>query len=82
VPVEKQIVIIYAGTNGFLDDLPVEDCLPFEKGLYDFMDSSYPTLGKSILEKKQLDDTLRGEVKKVLDEFKAKYLAEKKAGKN
>jgi F-type H+-transporting ATPase subunit alpha len=82
VPVEKQIVIIYAGTNGFLDDLPVEDCLPFEKGLYDFMDSSYPTLGKSILEKKQFDDTLRGEVKKVLDEFKAKFLTEKKAGKN
>ena len=82
VPVEKQIVIIYAGTNGFLDDLPVEDCLPFESGLYNFMDSSYASLGKSILEKKQLDDTLRVEIKKVLDEFKAKFLAEKKAGKN
>lgn len=79
VPVEKQIVIIYAGTNGFLDDLAVEDCLPFEKGLYDFMDSSYPALAKQILEKKQFDDPLRAEVKKVLDEFKAKYVAEKKA---
>src|SRR5207249_11198669 len=79
VPVEKQIVIIFAGTNGLLDDLPVEDCLPFKKGLYDFMDSSYPTLGKHILEKKQLDDTLRGEIQKVLQEFKAKFVAEKKS---
>jgi len=78
--VEKQIVIIFAGTNGFLDDLSVEDCLPFEKGLYDFMDSSYPQLGKKILEKKQLDDSLRTEVRKVLEEFKAKFVAEKKAG--
>jgi F-type H+-transporting ATPase subunit alpha len=79
LPVEKQIVIIYAGTNGFLDDLPVEDCLPFEKELYAFMDSSYPNLAKQILEKKQLDDAVKSELKKVLDEAKAKYLAEKKA---
>jgi F-type H+-transporting ATPase subunit alpha len=79
VPVEKQIVIIFAGTNGFLDDLAVEDCLPFEKGLYDFMDSSYPALAKQILEKKQFDDPLRAEVKKVLDEFKANFVADKKA---
>jgi F-type H+-transporting ATPase subunit alpha len=79
IRVEKQIVIIYAGTNGFLDDLAVEDCLPFEKGLYDFVDSSYPNLGKQILAKKQFDDPLRAETKKVLDEFKAKFLADKKA---
>jgi F-type H+/Na+-transporting ATPase subunit alpha len=79
LPVEKQIVIIYAGTNGFLDDLAVEDCLPFEKELYAFMDSSYPNLAKQILEKKQLDDTIKAELKKVLDEAKAKFLAEKKA---
>jgi len=82
LPVEKQIVIIYAGTNGFLDDLAVEDCLPFEKELYAFMDSSYPNLAKQILEKKQLDDTIKAELKKVLDEAKAKFLAEKNAVKN
>jgi len=81
LPVEKQIVIIYAGTNGFLDDLAVEDCLAFEKALYTFMDSSYPNLAKQILEKKQLDDTVKAELKKVLDEAKAKFLAEKKAVK-
>jgi F-type H+/Na+-transporting ATPase subunit alpha len=80
--VEKQIVIIFAGTNGLLDDLPVEDCLPFEKGLYDFMDSSYPQVGKKVAEKKQLDDSLRAEVRKMLEEFKAKFVAEKKALKS
>jgi F-type H+/Na+-transporting ATPase subunit alpha len=81
LPVEKQIVIVFAGTTGMLDDLAVEDCLPFEKELYAFMDSSYPNLAKQILEKKQLDDPLKAELKKVLDEAKAKYLAEKKAVK-
>jgi F-type H+-transporting ATPase subunit alpha len=76
--VEKQIVSIFAGTNGFLDDLAVEDCLPFEQALYEFMDSSYPALGKEIVEKRQLDDALRAEIRKMLEEFKAKFLAERK----
>jgi len=78
LPVEKQILIIFAGTNGTLDDVELEDCGAFEKGLYEFLDSSYPNLGRELAEKKQLDDTLRTEIRKVLDEFKAKFLAEKK----
>ncbi len=78
LPVEKQIVSIFAGTNGFLDDLGVEDCQPFEQALYEFMDSSYPALGKQIVEKRQLDDALRGATRKMLEEFKAKFLAERK----
>jgi F-type H+-transporting ATPase subunit alpha len=79
LPVEKQIVTIFTGTNGYLDDLEVEECLPFEHGLYDFMDSSYPSVGKQLVEKKQMDDALRAEIRKMLDEFKAKFLAERKA---
>ncbi|MBI1940264.1 MAG: F0F1 ATP synthase subunit alpha [Acidobacteria bacterium] len=79
LPVEKQIVTIFAGTNGFLDDLAVEDCLKFEQGLSEFMDASYPGLAKKIREKKQLDDALRTEMRKVLEEFKAKFLADRKA---
>jgi len=78
LPVEKQVVAIFAGTNGYLDDLEVEDCLPFEQGLYDFMDTSYPSVGKQLVEKKQMDDTLRAEIRQMLDEFKAKFLAERK----
>jgi F-type H+-transporting ATPase subunit alpha len=78
LPVEKQILIIFAGTNGYLDDFELEDCGPFEKSLYEFLDTSYPSLGKQVAEKKQLDDTLRAEVRKVLDEFKTKFQNDKK----
>ncbi len=80
--VEKQIVIIFAGTNGYLDGLAARDCASFEKALYTFMDSSYPAVAKSILEKKNLDDALKADLKKMLDEFKAKFVAEKKTVKS
>jgi len=79
LPVEKQILIIFAGTNGYLDDLAVEDCRTFEQGLYEFMDSSYPAVGSQLAQKKQIDEALRAEIRKVLDEYKAKFLAERKA---
>jgi F-type H+/Na+-transporting ATPase subunit alpha len=82
LPIEKQVVIIFAGTSGLLDDMAVEDLLEFEKALYEFMDSSYPQVGKKVAEKKQLDDELRAEIRRVLEEFKAKFLAEKKAIKS
>jgi len=80
LPVEKQVLIIFAGTNGYLDDLAVEECLPFEKSLYEMLDSSYPALGKRIVEKKELDEPLRAEIRKFLEECKAKFVAERKAG--
>ncbi len=79
LPVEKQIIIIFAGNNGYLDDLAVEDCRAFESGLYEFLDSSYPNIGKKIIEKKNLDDQLRKEIGKVIEEFKTKFLEERKA---
>ncbi len=79
LPVEKQILIIFATTSGYLDDLPVEQCLPFEQALYEFMDTAYPQVGKQIVEKKELTEPLRAEMKKMLDEFKAKFVADQKA---
>ncbi len=79
LPVEKQITIIFATTSGYLDDLPVEQCLPFEQGLYEFMDTAYPEVGKHIVEKKELTDEIKAELKKMLDEFKAKFVADSKA---
>jgi F-type H+/Na+-transporting ATPase subunit alpha len=81
LPVEKQVLIIFAGTNGYMDDVPLEGCGSFETELYEFVDSSYPNLGKELAEKKQLDDALRAEIRKVLDEFKAKFLADRSAAK-
>jgi F-type H+-transporting ATPase subunit alpha len=78
LPVEKQIATIFAGTGGYLDDLAVEDCLAFEAALHEFMDNSYPSVGRAIVEKKQIDDSLRTDLRKMLDEFKAKFTAERK----
>jgi F-type H+/Na+-transporting ATPase subunit alpha len=79
LPVEKQIAIIFAGTGGYLDDLPVEQCLVFEQALFEFMDTAYPAVGKQIVEKKEISDSLRAEMRKMMDEFKAKFVAENKA---
>jgi F-type H+-transporting ATPase subunit alpha len=79
LPFSKQILIIYAGTNGFLDDMAVEDCRPFESGLYEYVDTMNPGLLKSIEEKKVLDDQLKAEMTKVIKEFKERFLAERQA---
>ncbi len=71
--VERQILIIYAGTNAFLDDLPVEDCRKFEAELYRFVDNAHPGLLAKIREKKVLDDELKGEINNVLREAKERF---------
>src|SRR3982075_3408487 len=65
LPVERQILIIYAGTNAFLDDLPVEDCRKFEAELYRFVDNAHPGLLAKIREQKALDDALKSEINNV-----------------
>jgi len=77
--VEQQVIVIYAATSGYLDSLEVADCLPFEQGLLRFIDNSHPSLGQKIVEKKQLDDSLKSELNKVLDEFKERFAAERKS---
>jgi F-type H+/Na+-transporting ATPase subunit alpha len=76
LPVEKQILIIYAGTKGFLDDLPVEQCRKFEEELYRFVDNAHRAVFDEIRAKKALDDTLRAKIESVLKEFKTRFLAE------
>jgi F-type H+-transporting ATPase subunit alpha len=76
LPVEKQILIIYAGTSGLLDDLPVEQVRAFEADLYRYLDSAHPALLQTIREKKAMDDALKAEVNTVLKEFKDRFVAE------
>jgi F-type H+/Na+-transporting ATPase subunit alpha len=73
LPVERQILIIYAGVNGMLDDLPVEDCRKFEAELYRFVDNAHPGLLAKIREQKALDDALKGELNNVLKEAKERF---------
>jgi F-type H+-transporting ATPase subunit alpha len=79
LPVEKQVMIIFAGTNGFLDDLPVEQIRAFEQELYKYLDSQKSGILKQIVEKKQLDDNLRNEIKAALTEFKQNFVADHQA---
>ena len=81
LPTEKQVVIIFAGTNGFLDDLKVEDIHGFEEGLYKYLDSGQSQLLKDIIEKKTLDDDLKNRIKAALKEYKENYLAEHQEAK-
>ncbi|HTM41326.1 MAG TPA: F0F1 ATP synthase subunit alpha, partial [Terriglobales bacterium] len=79
LPFSKQILIIYAGTNGYLDDVPVEQVRPFEKALYEYVDTMNPGLFENIMKKKALDDQLKTEMNKVLKECKERFLAERQA---
>ncbi|HWR36075.1 MAG TPA: F0F1 ATP synthase subunit alpha [Clostridia bacterium] len=72
----KQITIIYAGTNGFLDELPVEQITAFEKHLYSYVETMNPGLFKAIEEKKVLDDAIKADLKKVINEAKERFAAE------
>jgi F-type H+-transporting ATPase subunit alpha len=77
LPFSKQILIIFAATNGFVDDLPVEQVRPFEKALYEYVDTTNPRLLATIMEKKALDDTLKTEMSRVIKECKERFTADK-----
>ena len=78
LPFSKQILIIFAGTNGYLDDLPVNECRDFEKGLYKYVDTANPGLFQAIETKKALDDDIKADMHKTLKEYKERFVAEKK----
>jgi len=73
LPFSKQILIIFAGTNGYLDDLPVEQVQAFEQDLYKYVETSSPKLLQTIMEKKILDDGLKAEMNKVVKDFKGQF---------
>ena len=75
LPVEKQILIIYAGTNGFVDELPVTALKKYEQELYSFIESKHPDIFADILKKRELDADLRATMNKALEEFKAVFKA-------
>jgi F-type H+-transporting ATPase subunit alpha len=75
LPVEKQILIIYAGTNGFVDDLPLNALKKYEQELYSFIDLKHPDIFSDILKKRELDGDLRAKLNQTLDEFKGVFKA-------
>jgi F-type H+-transporting ATPase subunit alpha len=79
LPFSKQILIIFAGTGGYFDDLPVDQVRAFEAELYKFVDATNPALLRSIMEKKVLDDQLKAEMTKVIKECKEQFVAQQQA---
>ena len=77
--VVKQIAIIYAGTHGVLDDLAVEKCRVFERGLYNYLDLNGQGFMDGLRDKKVMDDALAGQLDELLKEFKHQFLAEQEA---
>ncbi len=75
MPVEQQILVIFAGTNGFVDDVPVNALKKFEQELLRFMQSKHADLLKDIVAKKQIDDDLKGRAKNAIEEFKKTFTA-------
>jgi F-type H+-transporting ATPase subunit alpha len=74
LPFSKQISIIFAGTSGFLDDLPVDQVRNFESELYKYVDTTNPGLLRAIMEKKVLDDDLKKQLTAAIKECKQQFV--------
>ena len=71
--VEKQVMILYAATNKYLADVELDRISAFEEEFLNFMETSYPQVGKSIIETKDLTEETENELKKALEEFKKSF---------
>src|ERR1700688_1243500 len=79
LPFSKQILIIFAGTNGVLDDMPVNQVRDFEMDLYKYVDTTNPGLLNAIMEKKILDDNLKAEMSRIIKEAKQQFVDSRQA---
>ena len=73
MPVEKQVVIIYAATRKYLLDIEVDRILEFESGLFEYISTNYPDIFEKIREDKKLSDELEDALKKAITEFKETF---------
>jgi len=79
LPFSKQILIIMAGTAGFLDDMPVPQVREFEKELYKYVESTNPGILRAIMEKKVLDDQLKSQMQSIIKEAKQQFVSQREA---
>ena len=71
--VEKQVLVIWAATNGYTDDIAIEDIRRFETGLLKFVENSHPGLLADIDEKKTLTDEIKAGLKQLLEDYKDEW---------
>ena len=79
MPVEQQVMIIWAGTKGHLDEIALEDVKKFERGFLGFVENTKGSLMEKIRERKKIDPDIEDEMKSAVNEFKERFLAEGKA---
>ena len=75
MPLEKEVIILYAMNNGDLDDVPIGRCQEFEAGLLHYMETAQPELGRAITETKELKEDTEEALKRAIQEFKATFSA-------
>jgi len=78
--VDKEVVLVFAANEGYLDALEVEQVRAFEQGLYTTFDSRHADLLAEIRDKRELSDALRGKLKAALDDYQKAFLAEHAKG--
>jgi F-type H+-transporting ATPase subunit alpha len=75
LPIEKQVLLLFASSNRYLDDIDVSECRRFELEMYTFVETNYPGVLQAIRDKKALDDAVRADATKALDAFKERFRA-------
>ena len=75
LPIERQVVVIFAGARGYMDDVAVSNITKFEADLYPFLEAKYPQIFEDIRSKKMLDKDIEETLCKALEEFKASFTA-------
>ena len=73
MPVEYQVLIIYAATNKYLLDIPVEDITRFETEFFEFIKTKYPEVPEGIAKDKEIKEDNEAKLKKALEEFKEQF---------
>ena len=74
MPVEKQVMIIYATTKKYLMDIPVADILPFEKALFEYVDTKYPEIPESIRTERVINEEIEQKLIKAIEECKKEFM--------
>ena len=73
MPVQYQVIIIYAATKKYLLDIPVEDITRFEKELFEFLDTKYPEIPQAIAETEVISEETEEKLVKAIEEFKTDF---------
>ncbi len=80
LPVDKQVAILYAGTQGMVDEVPVQDVRAYEEQFHPFMDTRFGNVLSAIREKKNLDDEIKKALGAAIKEFNEQFAASRAAG--